>query len=206
MTHLITIASDKGGVGKTVTALHLASELAQRYGEGSTLLIDADENHGATMWAERCTDIGFPALALHKGLKQLSSYDWVVMDTPGGPESSALKDLAEGADLLILPTAPERLSLDATLSTAAKLDNWKLDHYKILLTLVPPTRKVGDEARMALSEYPLFASQIRQYAAYQKATGMGCLVANSKDSKGRIAAGDYRKVADEVVKYFEGTE
>nr|WP_297040766.1 ParA family protein [Thermosynechococcus sp. OHK43] len=47
---IITVASFKGGVGKTTTAIHLAAFL-QRQGE--TLLIDADPNRSATGWAKR---------------------------------------------------------------------------------------------------------------------------------------------------------
>ncbi|MEO0352764.1 MAG: ParA family protein, partial [Cyanobacteria bacterium P01_A01_bin.15] len=41
---IITVASFKGGVGKTTTAIHLAAFFQ---GKGKTLLIDADPNCSA---------------------------------------------------------------------------------------------------------------------------------------------------------------
>jgi chromosome partitioning protein len=47
---IITVASFKGGVGKTTTAVHLAAYLASA---GSVVLIDGDPNRSATGWAKR---------------------------------------------------------------------------------------------------------------------------------------------------------
>jgi chromosome partitioning protein len=47
---IITIASFKGGVSKTTTAVHLAAYLQQR---SPRLLIDGDSNRSATGWARR---------------------------------------------------------------------------------------------------------------------------------------------------------
>ena len=47
---IVTVASFKGGVGKTTTAIHLAAFLQ---GHAETLLIDADPNQSALAWASR---------------------------------------------------------------------------------------------------------------------------------------------------------
>jgi chromosome partitioning protein len=49
---IITIASFKGGVSKTTTAVHLAAYLQKR---SPTLLIDGDPNRSATGWSRRAS-------------------------------------------------------------------------------------------------------------------------------------------------------
>ena len=44
---IVTVASFKGGVAKTTTAVHLAAYLQQ---QANTLLIDSDPNRSATRW------------------------------------------------------------------------------------------------------------------------------------------------------------
>ena len=47
---ITTVASFKGGVGKSTTAVHLAAYLHLR---GPTLLIDGDPNRSVTGWSKR---------------------------------------------------------------------------------------------------------------------------------------------------------
>jgi chromosome partitioning protein len=53
---IVTVASHKGGVGKTTTAVHLAAYLQTL---APTLLLDGDDTRNATAWSQRGEGFAF---------------------------------------------------------------------------------------------------------------------------------------------------
>ncbi len=54
MSHIIALANQKGGTGKTTTAVHLAYYLAVQKKQ-TTLLIDADSQNSSSQWLYNLT-------------------------------------------------------------------------------------------------------------------------------------------------------
>ncbi len=193
---LITCASAKGGVGKTTSAVHIAAVLASN---DKTLLIDGDPNHSALKWAKR-GNLPFQVVDLIAAPKHTRNIEHIVFDTPARPNSDDLEALVDGCDLLIIPTTPDILSIDATLETVNLLDQLNCDRYRILLTIIPPApRKTGAQAREALADLPLFGQSIRQFAAYEKAALEGVLVYQVKDRNARIAWREFELLGKEIL-------
>jgi chromosome partitioning protein len=193
---LVTCASAKGGVGKTTCAVHIAALLAQN---DRTLLIDGDPNHSALKWAKR-GELPFQVVDLMAASRHTRNFEHIVFDTPARPKQDDLEALVDGCDLLIIPTTPDILSIDATLETVDMLNALKCDRYRILLTIIPSApRKTGEQAREVLADLPLFERSIRQYAAYEKAALEGVIVHQVKDRNARIAWRDFEALGKELL-------
>jgi chromosome partitioning protein len=195
---IVTVASFKGGVGKTTTAIHLAA-FFQGYAE--TLLIDADPNRSAQGWASR-GELPFKVVDEWQAGEQLRPYGHVVIDTQARPTGDDLAILVSSCDLLVLPTTPDVLALDALVLTVNYLRTLPSAQYRILLTAIPPKpSKAGEDVRALLKEaqLPLFQGGIRRYSAFQKAALAGVPVYEVKDPKAEEAWQDYEGVGQEIL-------
>lgn len=195
---IVTVTSFKGGVGKTTTAIHLAAFLQ---GQAKTLLIDADPNRSALGWASR-GELPFPVIDEWNTNLLTAEFQHIVIDTQARPTQDDLAALTASCDLLILPTTPDILALEALVLTVDHLQSMQAAQYSILLTAIPPKpSKAGEEVRSLLEEaqLPVLKQGIRRYAAFQKAAMAGVPVYAVKDPKAEIAWQDYETAGQEIL-------
>ena len=195
---IITVTNFKGGVGKTTTAVHLAAYLQK---DKPALLIDGDLNRSATAWSKR-GELPFKVVDERQAARYGRNYDHAVIDTQARPSPDDLQALAGGCDLLLIPTTPDMLAIDALMLIVDSLRAMKVAHYRILLTMVPPKpSRDADEARDLFVEagMPVLQSTVRRLIAFQKAALAGIPVYNVKDPRAQQGWQDYIDAGKELL-------
>jgi chromosome partitioning protein len=195
---IATVASYKGGVGKSTTAVHLAAFL---HALGPTILVDGDPNRSVTSWAGRGS-LPFRVVDERQAPRHVRDAEHVVIDTKARPDREDLEALADGCDLLIIPTTPDALALDALMATVDALQAIKAERFRVLLSIVPPKpSRDGDDARtmIAGAGLPMFAGSVRRAVAFQKAALAGRVVSEVKDPRASEAWADYEAVGRELL-------
>lgn len=193
---LISIASFKGGVGKTTTAVHLSAYFQKK---GKTVLVDGDPNRSALAWSER-GNFPFQVIDESELAARAGDFSNIIIDTPARPSAEELKTLSAESDLLLIPTKPDALSLDALLKIIASLQSFNAQNYKVLLTLVPPRSNAAKDAKAMLDEIkvPYYKTEIHRRAICEKAALQGKTVDNLRG--GQAAWEEFSMLGKEIFK------
>jgi chromosome partitioning protein len=195
---IVTLVGFKGGVGKTTSAVHIAAYLQRK---APTLLIDGDPNRSASAWGG-VGKLPFRVIDERQAANFAHDYEHIVLDTQARPGKDDLKVLAKGCDLLVVPTTPDPLSIDALIQTVSELKALGAQSYRVLLTVVPPPpNKDGEEARAFLtaSGLPLFSTNIRRIVAFQRAVLFGVPVYEVNDPRAKEGWRDYEQIGKEIL-------
>jgi len=176
----LTVGNLKGGVGKTMTAVHLAIGLART---GRTLLVDADPQAASALdWSTVAgeswptTVIPWHGPDLARRVRDVANdYAHVVIDT-GGENDAILSQALLVTDELLVPVAPSLIELrrlPATFELAAKVDVVSPVTARVLLVKVRAGTRAAGEARALLEDMgvPVMAAQVSLWEAYAGAFG-----------------------------------
>jgi chromosome partitioning protein len=173
----LALVNTKGGVGKTTTAMHLASGLNK---EGPTLLIDCDPQQSALGWSQ-AVELDFPVISLpvtdvHKRIAALArGFDHVVMDTPPG-HVAIIRSAVLAADAVLVPIAPTSLDVDRLRPTFELLAEVEPVHevgVGVVLTKMRYGTNSAKGIREVLAEqgYPVMSIEIPLSEMYAQAFG-----------------------------------
>ena len=195
----LTIASYKGGVGKSTSAIHLAAYLQQL---APTLLIDGDPNRSSLTWAKN-GKLPFTVVDKEEGTFHARNYQHVVIDTEARAGQADFEVLARGCDLLIIPSGvPSTLEINALVLTLGAARQLAPNKYRVLLNLVPASdEKETAELRHILDgqRIPRFKTEIPDLKAFRKAARDGVPVSAVHDPRAARAWQAYEDVGKEIV-------
>lgn len=198
---IVTVASYKGGVCKTTTAVHLAAYL-DSLAPDQTALLDGDPTKNATAWSKRGAGFPFPVAPVEAAAKYARQFPHLVLDTGQRPSVEDLKGNANYSDLLVIPAVPSSLDTDGLVQTIMALKKIEGAKFRVLLT-----RVAADAARQALElrellathDVPVFRAEIPRLKAFEKAAGAGTIVSVVDDRNAERAWAAYVAAGQELL-------
>jgi chromosome partitioning protein len=202
---IISFVNQKGGVGKTTSAINVAASLKRR--NYAVKFIDADPQGSASRWQAVESNNAFevvhhPEPISKIDIEQLSqSCDFLVIDAPPAI-GDITKSILAVTDLSIIPLSPSSLDIWSCRGTLDMVDEAQVENpdlnVKLLINRKIPGTRVGREARDSLSIFnmDLLDTELCQRVAYIDAMTSGVSVMQYAPSS--KAANEIESLCDEI--------
>jgi chromosome partitioning protein len=180
--NVITLASRKGGSGKSTLTAHLAA-FAHQQGQ-RCLVLDADPQGSLSLWHSLRPDRAPPLATAARGIDRLLAHamidgvEWVFIDT--APTLwVVVQEAIRAATLVVIPARPGFFDLAAVAETV-KVAREREKPYAVVINSAPVKRDDKEAPAVALARrkldalgVPVWAGQISQRAGFTASLAAG---------------------------------
>jgi chromosome partitioning protein len=210
MAKIVAVANQKGGVGKTVTTVHLAATLGE-FG-ARVVVVDADPQNNAVDYLSRGDNFPAEAVSLSEAKVSLGElletldpqYDFIVIDGPPSKGAPATRAAVVAADLIVVPVDSAYDDMKSTLDFTHELHELEKELGRTLDARILFT-KDGDYAiNKAIKSVVPGAAQLEALrtrtpwrSSFRNNSPAGLPVTQYKDE---VAKASFRNLRDEILK------
>lgn len=210
MAKIVAVANQKGGVGKTVTTVHLAATLGE-FG-AKVVVVDADPQNNAVDYLSRGDSFPAEAVSLSEAKVSLgelletldAQYDFIVIDGPPSKGAPATRAAVVAADLIVVPVDSAYDDMKSTLDFTHELHELEKELGRTLDARILFT-KDGDYAiNKAIKSVVPGAAQLEALrtrtpwrSSFRNNSPAGLPVTQYKDE---VAKASFRNLRDEILR------
>lgn len=208
---VVAIFNQKGGVGKSLIALGVASVTADA--NGRAFLVDVDPQSTTAEVAERAERAGTPLPFTFTAdtdpshlaaLRRVQDIDMLIVDCPGSLEGrDVMAQVLASADFAVIPYVHDPFTLTPTRRAAAMCTAAGVP-FRVLVNRIDGRRGTGplEDAQATLDRLglPRFRSFVREFSAHSQAHVEGQMITVYRGDRNAVhACEDIRRVHGELL-------
>lgn len=209
----IAFVNQKGGVGKTTLAVHVADALARR--GTRVLLVDADQQESALEWsASRNGEPLFPVIGMakntiHKELSMIATgYEITIIDGPARYGDITASAIA-ASDIVFIPVQPSSYDVWASEDVIELIKNASVTRdlkAAFILNRKIVNSAIGRDVLKALAKYPypVLKTAICNRVSFSDTVGDGLTVTEANPNG--LAAEEINRLTTDIMEFIDDQE
>lgn len=215
---IIVIGSEKGGVMKSTTSVHLGAKFVEQ--GVNCCIVDTDSTASSSLWYARRSKNKFEPMVpvlrceeepVNNVIMLSSRFDVVIVDI-GARDYEIMSDLALIADLWIIPNKPSGFDLRSNGRLCKTFKEIEKRHKNgripacFLITMASPNsknlmeRRCRDQLEKSFPDIPVIKTSLRNREAFAEISMTGQTVWELRKSSGGVATAEFNEFFNEVVK------
>ncbi|GFE69089.1 ParA family protein [Chroococcus sp. FPU101] len=207
---IIALVNQKGGAGKTTTAVHFAYWLSVN---SKVIVVDADRQKSSANWVQflnlPCRVVSDPDELFDLLSPLAQSFDYVIVDAPGNLRE-IVSVLLDRSDLALIPCKQSGLDLHSTAETLRLIrQRQEVRGGKPLVSLFLNQAKKGTlllrDSIQVLQEsgFPVLKSIIYDRQCIMDAPGQRTTVWNLRSESAKQSASEFERLFKEVLEVLD---